>query len=73
VQAFVGSLVGHGANKGVFVTTSSFSIQAIEFADRLPHPQRVILIDGKKLTDLMIEHNVGLRSVQQVDEGYFVE
>jgi restriction system protein len=57
VQAFVGSLVGLGASKGVFVTTSTFSTQAVEFASRIP--QRVILIDGKRLTEL------GL-----VDKGY---
>ena len=59
VQAFVGSLVGLGANKGVFVTTSAFSQQASEFARRLS--QRVILIDGQRLAELMIEHNVGVR------------
>lgn len=47
IQAFTGSLVGLGATKGVFVTTSTFSAQAIEFASRIP--QRVILIDGKRL------------------------
>lgn len=60
VQAFTGSLVGLGATKGVFVTTSTFSPQAVEFAARIP--QRVILIDGKRLTELMIEHGVGVRS-----------
>jgi restriction system protein len=47
IQAFVGALVGHGASKGVFVTTSQFSSQAKEFARGAPH-QRVILIDGKR-------------------------
>ena len=54
VQGFVGSLVGLGATKGVFVTTSSFSHKALEFVRHLS--QRVILIDGEKLADLMIEH-----------------
>lgn len=53
VQALTGSLVGLGASKGEFVTTSTFSSQAIEFASRIP--QRVILIDGKRLTELMID------------------
>jgi restriction system protein len=57
VQAFVGSLVGLGATKGVFVTTSTFSQNAIDYARHLA--QRVILIDGHKLAELMIEHNVG--------------
>jgi restriction endonuclease Mrr len=58
VQAFVGSLVGLGATKGVFVTTSAFSSQALDFVRRLS--QRVILIDGQRLADLLIEHNVGV-------------
>ncbi|MBB5754577.1 restriction endonuclease [Prosthecomicrobium pneumaticum] len=76
VQAFTGSLVGLGATKGVFVTTSTFSPQAVEFAARIP--QRVILIDGKRLTELMIEHGVGVRSsrvleFKRIDEDFFVE
>jgi restriction endonuclease Mrr len=47
IQAFTGSLVGLGASKGVFVTTSAFSAQAIDFASRIP--QRVVLINGKRL------------------------
>jgi len=74
VQAFVGSLVGLGATKGVFVTTSTFSQQAVEFARHLS--QRVILIDGQRLTDLMIEHNVGVRTsrtldFKRIDEDFF--
>ena len=53
VQGFVGSLVGFGATKGVFVTTSSFSAPAIDFVRHLP--QRVVLIDGMRLAELMIE------------------
>lgn len=76
VQAFTGSLVGLGATKGVFVTTSTFSPQATEFAARIP--QRVILIDGKRLTELMIEHGVGVRSsrvleFKRIDEDFFAE
>lgn len=74
VQGFVGSLVGLGATKGVFVTTSSFSAPAIDYAARLP--QRVILIDGKRLTELMVEYGVGVRAgrtvvVKRVDEDFF--
>ena len=76
VQSFTGSLVGLGASKGVFVTTSTFSSLAVEFASRIP--QRVILIDGKRLTELMIEHGVGVRSnrvleFKQLDEDFFSE
>lgn len=76
VQGFVGSLVGFGATKGVFVTTSSFSSGAREYARHIP--QRVILIDGQRLCDLMIEHNVGVRvsrsvHIKRIDEDFFAE
>ena len=74
VQAFVGSLVGHGANKGVFVTTASFSQHAREYAQTVP--QSVILIDGEELTRLMIKYEVGVRKirsieVKKIDEEFF--
>ena len=76
IQGFVGSLVGNAASKGVFVTTSTFSTPAIDFVRHLP--QRVILIDGEKLADLMIEHGVGVRvartvEVKRVDEDFFID
>jgi restriction system protein len=76
VQAFLGSLVGLGASKGVFVTTSTFSAQAQDFARHLP--QRVILVDGEQLTELMVEHGVGVRtsraiSFKRLDEDFFTE
>jgi restriction system protein len=76
VQAFVGSLVGLGATKGVFVTTSTFSAQAREFTKHLS--QRVVLIDGQMLGDLMIEHDVGVRTgrviqFKRLDEDFFAE
>lgn len=76
VQGFVGSLVGLGASKGVFVTTSSFSPQAREFVKHLS--QRVVLIDGQALTDLLVEHGVGVRTfrtieVKRLDEDFFLE
>ena len=74
IQAFVGSLVGLGATKGVFVTASTFSTQARDFVRHLT--QRVILIDGQTLADLIVEHGVGVRTsqtitLQRVDEDYF--
>lgn len=76
IQAFVGSLVGYGATKGVFVTTSKFSSGAKDYANQIP--QRVILIDGNRLTELMIEHDVGVRtsrtiSLKRIDENFFAE
>jgi restriction system protein len=76
VQGFVGSLVGLGATKGVFVTTSAFSSGAIDFVKHLS--QRVILLDGQTMADLMIEHGVGVRTAQAIvlrrlDEDFFAE
>lgn len=76
VQGFLGSLVGLGATKGVFVTTSTFTAGAVEFARHIS--QRVILIDGPRLAELMIEHNVGVRvnrtiEFKRVDEDFFSE
>ena len=65
IQAFVGALVGRGANKGVFVTTSHFSPQARAYAEHTP--QRLILIDGEELTKLLIQYKVGIRQVRQID------
>lgn len=76
IQAFAGSLIGFGASKGVFVTTSSFSKQARDFAEGIP--QRMILIDGEMLTSLMLENNVGVRvqrtvDIKKIDEDFFVD
>ena len=74
VQAFYGALAGRRANKGVFITTSSFSPQAVEFAGSV---ERIVLVDGVRLADLMIEHEVGVTSrlvrVPKIDSDYFEE
>jgi restriction system protein len=74
VQAFYGALAGRRANKGVFITTASFSPQAIEFAASV---ERIVLVDGNRLAALMIEHEVGVTSrpvrVPKVDSDYFEE
>lgn len=74
VQAFVGSLVGKNASKGVFFTTSTFSTGARAYANGVH--QSVILIDGAELTRLMFDRGVGVRPkvmypVKAVDEAYF--
>jgi restriction system protein len=72
VQGFYGALAGQRANKGVFITTSSYTAQAVEFARSV---ERVVLIDGVRLAGLMIDHEVGvtLRSVRipKLDSDYF--
>ena len=76
LQAFVGSLTGEGATKGVFVTTSAFTAEARAYVDRVAH--RIVLIDGAHLARLMIAHGVGVRTrrtfaIQGVDEDYFAD
>lgn len=76
IQGFVGSLVGLGASRGVFVTTSTFSKLAVDYAQALQ--QRIILIDGNRLTELMLEFGVGVRlsrviQVKRLDEDFFSE
>lgn len=73
VQAFVGALSGK-ADSGVFITTSRFSDGARVYADGVP--TRVILIDGKRLTSLMIRYGVGVQvretyRVVEIDEDFF--
>jgi len=73
VQGFVGALSGM-ADGGVFITTSRFSSGAIEWTRTVP--ARIILIDGQRLTQLMIEYGVGVQvertyRVVEIDEDFF--
>jgi restriction system protein len=76
IQNFVGALAGKKASKGVFITTSAFNSNARVYVDNLP--QTVILIDGRRLAELMIEHGIGVAeehaySVKKIDSDYFEE
>lgn len=73
LQGFVGALAGK-ADSGVFITTSRFSEGARVYADAIP--SRIILIDGKRLTSLMIRFGVGVQvrdtyKVVEIDEDFF--
>jgi restriction system protein len=74
VQGFYGALAGQRANKGVFITTSAFTRQATDFAASV---ERIVLIDGERLAQLMIEYEVGVSSralrLPKVDSDYFEE
>ncbi|MCO5101651.1 MAG: restriction endonuclease, partial [Burkholderiaceae bacterium] len=74
VQGFYGALAGQRANKGVFITTSAYTAQAVEFAKSV---ERVVLIDGARLAQLMIDHEVGVQSrtvkIPKIDSDYFDE
>lgn len=74
IQNFVGALAGKKATKGVFITTSAFHDNAREYAAGLH--QKVILIDGRRLAELMIEHGIGVAEehaylVKKIDSDYF--
>jgi len=76
IQKFVGALHGQNARKGIFITTSEFSDGAVQYANGLS--DKVVLIDGEMLANLMIDHGVGVSlqrsyEVKRVDSDYFSE
>lgn len=76
IQKFVGALQGQRARKGVFITTSSYTVDAVDYASRID--TKVVLIDGKRLAELMIDFDVGVSvatsyAVKRVDSDYFEE
>jgi restriction system protein len=73
VQAFAGSLEGVRARKGVLITTSYFSQDALEYVRMIE--KRIVLIDGRQLADLMIDHDIGVNvaqtyKVKRLDSDY---
>ena len=75
IQGFFGALAGHHATKGVFLTTSSFTREAREFAARVSGS--LVLVDGARLSALMIAHGVGVShrvlKIAKIDSDYFDE
>jgi len=74
IQKFAGALQGQRANKGVFITTSTFTRDAEEYANVIN--SKIILIDGERLASLMVDHNVGVAPVgvyelKKIDSDYF--
>ncbi|ADJ62731.1 restriction endonuclease [Herbaspirillum seropedicae] len=74
IQKFAGALQGQRANKGVFITTSSFSSEAEEYTNIIS--SKIILLDGRQLAKLMVDHNVGvaqvgLYEIKKIDSDYF--
>lgn len=75
IQKFVGALAGQGAQKGIFITTSKFSKDAEKFVDK-NFNYKIVLVDGKKLSELMIEYELGVSTeyvykLKKVDTDYF--
>lgn len=76
IQKFVGALVGQRAKKGVFITTSTFTKEAIAYAESIEN--KVVLIDSYQLAKYMIQHNLGVSisevyEVKRIDTDYFEE
>lgn len=76
IQKFAGALQGKRAKKGVFITTSDYSKEAREFVANIDN--KIILIDGDELADLMIDHGVGVSvianyEIKRIDSDYFIE
>jgi len=77
VQNFAGSLIGKKTKKGIFLTTSSFSKEAIQYAVNIDSP-KIILIDGQQLVQLMVDYDVGVSEeysyrIKKIDTDYFIE
>ena len=72
LQAFYGALAGQKAKRGVFITTSGFTAHAIDFAKSV---EGIVLVDGNRLVNLMMDHEVGVTSrllrLPALDRDYF--
>lgn len=76
IQKFVGALHGKRAKKGVFITTGSFSSEAFRYVEHLD--PKVVLLDGRRLAELMIDFEVGVTTlrtylIKRIDSDYFDE
>lgn len=74
LQKFVGALAGQGAKKGIFITTSSFSRDALNYSPK--NETKIVLIDGEQFAEYMIDYNVGVSTVstytlKKIDGDYF--
>lgn len=76
LHKFVGALAGQGAKKGIFITTSNFTKEALDYTPK--NETKIVLIDGEQLTQLMIDYNLGCTTQQiyelkKIDSDYFGE
>ncbi|WP_297229438.1 restriction endonuclease [uncultured Desulfovibrio sp.] len=77
IQKFVGALAGQGATRGLFVTTAKFSEEAHAYA-RKQHTTKIVLVDGQRLAELMIDHNLGVTpiaryEIKRIDSDFFTD
>jgi restriction system protein len=76
IQKFAGALQGVRAKKGIFITTSDFSKEAIDYAAKID--SKIVLIDGEQLWNLMIDYGIGVSTaaiyeIKRLDNDYFSE
>jgi restriction system protein len=76
IQKFAGALQGQRARKGIFITTSGFSAEALNYVSMID--SKIILIDGPRLAKLMFDHGIGVSSVstyevKRIDSDYFTD
>jgi len=76
IQKFAGALQGQRARKGIFITTSKFTKDALNYVENID--TKIILIDGQRLAELMIAYSVGANTtaiyeVKKIDSDYFIE
>ena len=76
LHKFVGALAGQGAKKGIFITTSKFTKEALDYTPK--NETKIVLIDGEQLAQLMIDYNLGCTTqqtyeVKKIDSDYFGE
>jgi restriction system protein len=74
IQKFIGALMGKKAKKGIFITNSNFSSEATNFISAIEY--KIVLIDGKRLAELMIDYDIGVSEVstyklKRIDSDYF--
>ena len=77
IQGFVGALAGVGASKGVIMTTSTFAQPAHDYVRTLTD-RRIVLVDGQRMSELMLKHGIGVSTkqtvvIQRMDEDFFLE
>jgi restriction system protein len=76
LHKFVGALAGQGAKKGIFITTSTFTKEALDYTPK--NETKIVLIDGVQLAQLMIDYNLGVSTqrvyeIKRLDNDYFEE
>ena len=76
IQKFAGALQGQRARKGIFITTSNFTKDALKYVMNIE--SKIILVNGQRLAELMIENNVGVSSIgayeiKKIDSDYFFD